>query len=158
MSLQPQYSLLSREIELEILPWCIEHGVAVLPWSPLAGGVLTGKYRAGEEPAKDTRLGAANQVSRPLSEENIKVVDIVVEIANATGHSASQVAVNWLLQRPGVTAPIIGARNMAQLDDNLGAEGWQLDAAHVDSLVRGSRTPLPYPHDLYRMIGIRSYR
>jgi aryl-alcohol dehydrogenase-like predicted oxidoreductase len=65
----------------------------------------------------------------------------VVEIANDTGHSASLVAVNWLLQRPGVTAPIIGARNMAQLDDNLGAEGWQLDAAHVDSLVRGSRTP-----------------
>jgi aryl-alcohol dehydrogenase-like predicted oxidoreductase len=158
VSLQPQYSLLSREIELEILPWCTEHGIAVLPWSPLAGGVLSGKYRVGEQPAKDTRLGAATQVARPLTEQNTKVVEVVVEIANETGHSASQVALNWLLQRPGVTAPIIGARNMAQLEDNLGAEGWQLEGAHMDSLIRGSRTALPYPHDLYRMIGIQSYR
>jgi aryl-alcohol dehydrogenase-like predicted oxidoreductase len=158
VSLQPQYSLLSREIELEILPWCTDHGVAVLPWSPLAGGVLSGKYRVGEQPAKDTRLGAATQVARPLTEQNTKVVEVVIEIANETGHSASQVALNWVLQRPGVTAPIIGARNMAQLEDNLGAEGWQLDGAHMDSLIRGSRTALPYPHDLYRMIGIQSYR
>jgi aryl-alcohol dehydrogenase-like predicted oxidoreductase len=158
-SLQPQYSLLSREIELEILPWCAEHGLAVLPWSPLAGGVLSGKYRAGAEPDPDTRLGAPTpQVSRPLDEHNRQVIDAVIEIANELGRTPSQVALNWLLQRPGVTSPIIGARNVAQLEDNLQGEGWQLDPAHVDSLVRKSRTPLPYPHDVYRMLGIRSYR
>jgi aryl-alcohol dehydrogenase-like predicted oxidoreductase len=157
-SLQPQYSLLSREIELEILPWCAERGVAVLPWSPLAGGVLSGKYRAGTDPDPDARLGSASLPTRPLTEHNLAVVDAVVAIAGEVGHSPSQVALNWVLHRPGVTAPIIGVRTQAQLEDNLGAEGWQLDREQMDRLVRQSRLPLPYPHDAYRMIGIRSYR
>jgi aryl-alcohol dehydrogenase-like predicted oxidoreductase len=159
VSHQPQYSLISREIELETLPWCQAHGVAVLPWSPLGGGVLTGKYRGDGQRDPGTRLGAStDQAGRLLTEHNNRVADAVGHVAGETNRTPAQVALNWVLHRPGVTAPITGARNRAQLDDNLAAEGWQLEAASVELLTRASRVPLPYPHDMYRAIGIRTYR
>jgi len=150
---QPQYSLISREIELETLPLCAANRIAVLPWSPLGGGVLTGKYSGSQPAPSDTRLGASEmQAKRRLTEHNLEVARAVGKIAAEIGKTPAQVALNWILHRPGVTSPILGARNVAQLDDNLGAAGWHLDADHVNSLDRASRLPLPYPHDMYRMI------
>jgi aryl-alcohol dehydrogenase-like predicted oxidoreductase len=153
VSHQPQYSLISREIELETLPLCAANGIAVLPWSPLGGGVLTGKYTSSTEVPTDTRMGASEaQAKRRLSEHNLQVAQAVGKIAADLGRSSAQIALNWVLNRPGVTAPILGARNVTQLDDNLGAEGWALDPEQVSALDRASRLPLPYPHDMYRMI------
>jgi aryl-alcohol dehydrogenase-like predicted oxidoreductase len=158
VSHQPQYSLVHREIELDTLPQCAANAVAVLPWSPLGGGVLTGKYRDAEDRPTDTRLGASEaQAARRLNERNLALAESVRTVAEAAGHSSAQVALNWVLHRPGVTAPILGARNVGQLEDNLGAAGWALDGEHVKALDEASRQPLPYPHDMYRMIGIRTY-
>ena len=150
---QPQYSLVSREIELETLPLCAANDIAVLAWSPLGGGVLTGKYVAADARPSDTRLGASEaQAKRRLSEHNLNVAQVVGKVAADLGKSSAQVALNWVLHRPGVTSPIVGARSITQLDDNLGAEGWALDPEQVTLLDEASRLPLPYPHDLYRMI------
>ncbi|MCW2522415.1 MAG: aldo/keto reductase [Frankiales bacterium] len=153
VSHQPQYSLISREIELETLPLCAANGIAVLPWSPLGGGVLTGKYTAAAAVPADSRLGASEaQAKRRLSEQNLQVAQAVGAVAEAIGKTSAQVALNWVLHRPGVTSPILGARNVGQLEDNLGAEGWELAAEQVTALDRASRLPLPYPHDMYRLI------
>ena len=158
VSHQPQYSLLVREIELETLPLCQANGVAVLPWSPLGGGVLTGKYRSGEAPPAGSRLADPGRPGRSPSESELAVAAEVGAVAEATGRSSAQVALNWVLHSPGVTAPIIGARTVEQLDDNLGAEGWRLADEHVQALDKCSRPKLPYPHSMYRWAGIRSYR
>jgi aryl-alcohol dehydrogenase-like predicted oxidoreductase len=157
VSHQPQYSLIHREIELETLPLCAANDVAVLPWSPLGGGLLTGKYRGGGQPGDDTRLGAQPLWGRDLNERNLAIAEAVAAIAEETGHTPAQVALNWVLHRPGVTAPIVGARNHEQLQDNLGAEGWKLEADHAAALVRASRYSLPHPHDMYRGMGLRRY-
>ncbi|MGX7680193.1 aldo/keto reductase [Jatrophihabitans sp. DSM 45814] len=155
VSLQPQFSLISREIELEILPLCRREGLAVLPWSPLGGGVLTGKYRAGNAPDAQTRLGDSEaQARRRLTERNMAIADEVARIGASTNHSSAQVALNWVLHHPGVTSPILGARTIDQLEDNLGAEGWQLDIADIEALEKVSRVPRSYPHDMYRVLGI----
>jgi aryl-alcohol dehydrogenase-like predicted oxidoreductase len=152
---QPQYSLVNREIEFDTLKLCADNGIAVLPWSPLGGGVLTGKYKADAAPT-GTRVGdtPAAQQARRLNERNLALADAVGKVASEVGKSSAQVAVNWVLHRPGVTSPILGARTVAQLDDNLGAVGWKLEQEHVETLDKASRTPLPYPHDMYRMLGI----
>jgi aryl-alcohol dehydrogenase-like predicted oxidoreductase len=153
VSHQPQYSLISREIELETLPLCAAHDIAVLPWSPLGGGVLTGKYTSADSVPADTRLGDSEmQARRRLTEHNLGVAEAVGKVAGEIGRSPAQVALNWVLGRPGVTSPILGTRTVEQLEDNLGAEGWQLEPDHVVALDRASRQPLPYPHDMYRMI------
>jgi aryl-alcohol dehydrogenase-like predicted oxidoreductase len=153
---QPQYSLIERGIELETLPLCQANGVAVLPWSPLGGGVLTGKYRTGETPSNEWRLGGTGR--RPPADRELDIAAEVVAIADRIGRSPAQVALNWVLHAPGVTAPIIGARNATQLDDNIAAEGWRLSEDDVRALDVCSRSTLPYPHNFYRSIGIRSYR
>ncbi|MDO8364485.1 MAG: aldo/keto reductase [Actinomycetota bacterium] len=154
VSHQPQYSLLFREIELDTLPLCHGEHIAVLPWSPLGGGVLTGKYAAAATVPTDTRVGAstAKVQASQLSERNLRVAEAVAAVAAEVGKSSAQVALNWVLHRPGVTAPILGARTVAQLDDNLGAQGWQLGDEHLQRLDVASRTPLPYPHNMYRFV------
>ncbi len=155
VSHQPQYSLVSREIEHETLSLCAANGCAVLPWSPLGGGILTGKYKGAAALPADTRLGDNEaQAQRRLTEFNLSVATEVTRVAAEIGKSAAQVALNWVLHRRGVTAPIIGARNLTQLDDNLGAQGWQLEPEHVTALERISRQPLPYPQNMYRMFNI----
>jgi aryl-alcohol dehydrogenase-like predicted oxidoreductase len=153
VSHQPQYSLISREIELETLPLCAANGIAVLPWSPLGGGVLTGKYTAADAAPADSRMGASeSQAKRGLSERNLQVAQAVAKLATEVGKTSAQVALNWVLHRPGVTSPILGARHVGQLEDNLGAEGWALETEQVTALDKVSRLPLPYPHDMYRLI------
>jgi aryl-alcohol dehydrogenase-like predicted oxidoreductase len=153
VALQPQYSLVCRDIERELVPYCHAEGLAVLPWSPLGGGLLTGKYRRGERPTSDTRGGDDTSPSGLLvrmrldDERTDAVVETVGKVAAALGRSPAQVALRWVLERPGMTAPILGARTLGQLDDNLGALGWSLDEAHHRALDEVSAIPLGYPYE-----------
>jgi aryl-alcohol dehydrogenase-like predicted oxidoreductase len=154
VSLQPQYSLAERNIEREVLPVCREEGLGVIPWSPLGGGFLSGKYRRGEEPPEDSRIaGASNEMeeawARRATERNWRTLDVVDEISEETGKSYAQISLNWLLGQERVTAPIIGARRLDQLEDNLGATGWELSAEQVGRLSEASALEDVYP---YRMI------
>lgn len=147
--LQPQYSLVVRDIEHEILPVCIEEGIGVIPWSPLAGGFLTGKYSRKDAPQEGTRMAAWSDTwNRHATPEKFDIADKVSEIASSRGKSASQVAYNWVKDRPGVTSPIIGARNLEQLEDNLGAMGWSLEQEELDSLDEVSGLPYTYPYGM----------
>jgi aryl-alcohol dehydrogenase-like predicted oxidoreductase len=154
VSLQPQYSLVERNIERELLPACRAEGVGVLPWGPLGGGFLSGKYRRGERPPESSRIaGVPDEFeeawARRAVERNWRTLDVVGEISEATGKSYPQIALNWLLQQEAVTAPIIGARTPEQLEDNLGATGWDLDREQVRRLSEASALEEVYP---YRMI------
>jgi aryl-alcohol dehydrogenase-like predicted oxidoreductase len=150
LTLQPEYSLLVRETEWELLPLCLEEGLGVLPWSPLAGGWLSGKYRRGQAPPPDSRVGRNDrwddQPEQRESERTWRIVDTLVRVAEKNGRTPAQVALNWLVNRPGVTCPIIGARTMEQLDDNLGSTGWSLDPEDSRALDEASSLPLPYPY------------
>lgn len=149
--LQPEYSLLIRSTEWELLPVCREEGIGVIAWSPLAGGWLSGKYRRDQLPPPDSRVGRADRwddlPEQRESEITWQIVDALIEVSGACGKSPSQVALNWLLQQPGVTAPIIGARTLAQLEDNLGSVGWSLNAEQMAKLNAASDIPLPSPYN-----------
>ena len=154
--LQPEYSLITRDAERELLPLCRDAGLAVIPWSPLGGGVLTGKYRKGEDfPAGTRGADTENPITFTyrLDDRAWNIVDAVRAAAEKTGKSAAQIALNWVLHRPGVTAPIIGARNLTQLDDNLGATGWELDDETAKSLAWASAFRLGYPYEFLQYAG-----
>ncbi len=153
--LQPQYSLVERNIEREVLPVCEEEGLGVIPWSPLGGGFLSGKYRRDEEPPKGSRISEAvdsmeEYWDRRATERNWRVLDVVGHISEETGKSYAQISLNWLLRQPAVTAPIIGARTPEQLEDNLGASGWELDEAQVSDLSEAGALEDVYPYRFIR--------
>lgn len=149
--LQPEYSLLVRSIEWEILPLCREEGIGVICWSPLAGGWLTGKYRRNSPPPPNSRVGEGDRwddmPEQRESERTWQIVDALLEISAKIGKSPAQVALNWLLQQPGVTAPIFGARTMNHLEQNLESVGWALAEEHLLQLNEASAVPLPSPYD-----------
>lgn len=134
VTLQQQYSLLSRESEWEAIPAAAHNGVGLLPWSPLAGGFLSGKYARASRPPQGTRAGSEKPLYQWTSAEygavdrNWAIIDRVTRIAQDIGRTPSQVALAWLADRPAVVAPIFGARTLAQLRDNLGAATLHLDA------------------------------
>ena len=152
VSLQPQYSLYARATEFELVPMCVAENIAMLPWSPLAGGFLSGKYKNGvRSPPSGTRIAEATDIEfyarrfeNPRSERILKALD---SVSRDSGKIPSQVALNWLLSRPGVTAPIIGARTLEQLSENLGATGWSLSESEVEELTRASELEVTYPYD-----------
>jgi aryl-alcohol dehydrogenase-like predicted oxidoreductase len=150
-SLQPQYNLLTRSTEWELLPLCREHGLGVIPWGPLAGGWLTGKHsRSG--PAEGSRVETATPDqseawAKRAEERTWAVVQTVREIAERHGVSAGQVALNWLRAKPAVTAPILGARSVEQLEDNLGCLDWELTEEEVAQLDQVSAVETPYPYE-----------
>jgi aryl-alcohol dehydrogenase-like predicted oxidoreductase len=149
-SLQPEYSLITRDIERELLPLCRADNLAVLPWSPLAGGILTGKYHKDAALPAGTRGGDTEEpitFTYKLDDRAWAIVEAVRKVATETGKSEAQVALNWITNRPGVTSPIIGARNLDQLDDNLGSVGWELDEEHWKALAWASAFPRGYPYD-----------
>lgn len=155
-SIQQQYSLLSRENEWEVIPAALHNAMSVLPWSPLAGGFLSGKYQRGGDPASGTRAGSEKALYQWTSEEyansdrNWATIDMVVNVAREHAVTPSQVALSWIGNRPGVAAPIFGARDLKQLQDNLGAVEISLDQAAADALESVSRpTPGGYPYGAF---------
>ena len=152
--LQPLYNLLDRSFEWELQPVCEAEGVGVIPWSPLRGGWLSGKYRRGMAgPPPDTRIDEAEKQGWSESwagyanERTWNVIDTLLAIASEVEKTPAQVALNWLLQKPTVAAPILGARTMTHLEDNLGATGWSITTDQVTRLDQASSLPLPYPYE-----------
>jgi aryl-alcohol dehydrogenase-like predicted oxidoreductase len=149
--LQPEYSLLVRSTEWELLPLCLSEGIGVICWSPLAGGWLTGKYRRNQPPPPGSRVARGDRwddlAEQRLNEYTWKIVDTLIEIGKAHGRSPAQVALKWLLQQPVVTAPIFGARTIEQLDENLGSVGWELASDEISQLNAASDVPLPSPYN-----------
>jgi aryl-alcohol dehydrogenase (NADP+) len=156
VTLQPQYSLLSREIEWEIIPAALYNGVGLLPWSPLAGGFLSGKYQRGAAAPADTRAGSEKPIYQWISEEyansdrNWATIETVVRIASEIGATPSQVALSWIADRPGVIAPIVGVRTVEHLRNNLGAADLTLENSAADALEKVS-APQPggYPYGAF---------
>jgi aryl-alcohol dehydrogenase-like predicted oxidoreductase len=144
VTLQPQYNLLVREIEWEIVPAALDAGLGLLPWSPLGGGWLSGKYQRDERPSGATRLGEdpdrgmEGYDRRSGSTLTWDVIAAVQAIAEQRGVSMAQVALAWVADRPGVASTILGARTLEQLDDNLGAARLHLDPAEVAALLHAS--------------------
>lgn len=147
---QAYYSLVGRDYEWELMPLAHDQGVGAVVWSPLGWGRLTGKIRRGSPPPKNSRLHDTAQFGPPVDEARLyHVVDVLDEIAAETGRTVPQIALNWLLQRPTVSTVVIGARNEAQLRDNLGAVGWALSAEQVARLDTASFVEPPYPYYPY---------
>lgn len=146
---QAYYSLLNRDFEWELMPLGIDQHVGTIVWSPLASGKLSGKYRRGVEVPKDARVaqGGNPVIAAQADEERLyAIVDVLDEIAQETGKTISQISLNWVLQRPTVSNVIVGARNEAQLTQNLGAIGWDLTLEQVKKLDEVSAILPSYPY------------
>jgi aryl-alcohol dehydrogenase-like predicted oxidoreductase len=154
IALQIEYSLIERTVEPELLSMARELGLGVTPWSPLGAGVLTGKYIGNEDgDGEGTRV---KQSSSRRSERNLAIAQAVVDIAKECGRSPAQVAINWLLQQPGVTSPILGARTLAQLEDNLGAADFVLEAELMERLnIASDPGRAAFPHNFTQLEGVR---
>lgn len=153
--LQPRYNLVDRHVERELLPVCREEGLGVIPWSPLAGGFLSGKYRRDKSMPEDTRIAHAQPhwpetMGRQGTERNWRVLDAVDQIAEQRGKSHAQVALAWLKAQSEVTAPILGARTQEQLEDNLGCLGWELTLEELRLLDQVSALEDAYPYQFIR--------
>jgi aryl-alcohol dehydrogenase (NADP+) len=143
VTIQPQYSLLARETEWEIMPAALDAGLGLLPWSPLGGGWLSGKYRRDQSPVGATRLGedpdrGMEAYSRRGTDRTWRVIDAVQGVAEDRGVSMAEVALAWVTARPGVSSTILGARTTAQLEANLRAAGLRLSPAETAALDRAS--------------------
>ncbi|WP_394781770.1 aldo/keto reductase [Undibacterium sp.] len=144
---QAYYSLIGRDYESELMPLGIDQGVSAVVWSPLGWGRLTGKIRRGTGLPEQSRLHKTAEYGPPVSDEVLfRVVDALDVVAKETGKTLPQIALNWLLQRPTVASVIIGARDEAQLRDNLGAIGWTLSPEHIQQLDAASAFTPPYPY------------
>ncbi len=146
ISQQVYYSLLARELENELVPLSLDQNVGMLIWSPLAFGLLAGKYRRGKPKPENTRLAHWDTPGKIDYEKLYDIVDLLEVIAKERNKTIPQVALNWLLRRPSVTSIIIGARNEEQLKENLGAVGWTLTKEEVERLDKISERSLPYPY------------
>lgn len=153
VSLQALYNLLDRELEWELVPVSRNEGLGILPWSPLRGGWLTGRYRremAG--PPADTRLDEAAKQGWGeawdvyANDRTWDLLEVMDTVAADTGRTVAQVALAWLLDRPGVVSPIVGARTLEHLQGNLGGVGWALTGEQRAALDTASDRPLPYPY------------
>jgi aryl-alcohol dehydrogenase-like predicted oxidoreductase len=148
---QVYYSLVGRDYEWELAPLAAAENVGSIVWSPLGWGRLTGRIRRGQPLPETSRLHATREFGPPVDDERLfTIVDVLDDVAGETGRTVPQVALNWLLHRPTITSVTIGARDEAQLKDNLGAVGWRLDQAQVDRLDDASATDAPYPHFPYQ--------
>ncbi len=144
---QGYYSLVGRDYEQELMPLGVDQGVGTMVWSPLGWGRLTGKIRRGQAPKEGRIAQGGGAVGPQIDDEYLyTVVDALDIVAKETGKSVPQVALNWLLQRPGVCNVVIGARNEEQLKQNLGAVGWNLTAEQVKVLDAASARPFAYPY------------
>jgi aryl-alcohol dehydrogenase-like predicted oxidoreductase len=152
-TLQPQYNLITRDIEFELIDVCVNEGIGILPWSPLAGGWLTGKYRRDEAPTGTSRLGENPDrgmeafAPRNAQERTWQIVDAVRKVAEERGVSMAQIALAWVADRPAVSSVILGARTLEQLDDNLGAASLHLSESETALLDEASAPQMgDYPY------------
>jgi aryl-alcohol dehydrogenase-like predicted oxidoreductase len=146
---QTYYSLLNRDYEWELMPLGIDQKIGAIVWSPLASGKLTGKYRRDQPFPADARVaqGGSPVANTQSDDERLyDIVDVLDELVEETGKSMSQIALNWLLQRPTVSNIIIGARTAEQLKQNLDAVGWNLNLEQVQKLDKASAIQPPYPY------------
>ncbi|MEX0792779.1 MAG: aldo/keto reductase [Pirellulaceae bacterium] len=146
---QAYYSLVSRDYEWELMPLALDQKVGAVVWSPLGWGRLTGKIRRGQPLPKDSRRTseASNKMGPPVPDEHLfNVVDALDAVAEETGKTVPQIALNWLVQRPSVSSVIIGARNEEQLRQNLDAVGWNLTPEQVAKLDEASEVTKAYPY------------
>ncbi|WP_431276569.1 aldo/keto reductase [Variovorax ureilyticus] len=147
---QTYYSLIGRDYEWELMPLGIDQGVGAIVWSPLGWGRLTGKIRRGRPLPEGSRLHDTATFAPPVEEERLfRVIDAMDPIAEETGKSIPQIALNWLLRRPTVASVLIGARDEAQLKQNLGAIGWELTPDQIARLDAASAATPPYPYYPY---------
>jgi len=153
-ALQVEYSLIERAVERELLPMAESFGLAVTPWAPLGGGVLTGKYTRGSGEPQDSKRSGMNKARR--SERNLRIARAVDAVADETGHTSAQVALAWALRRGPSMVPIVGVRNADQLVELLGAAEVDLGDEHLARLHEVSRIELGFPHDFLARPGIRS--
>jgi len=158
--LQPLYNLLDRSLEWEIIELCQAEGLGIIPWSPLRGGWLSGKYHRGmENPPEETRVGQAQKMGWSESwdayntERTWQVIDVLLDVAKELGKTPSQVALNWVKDQPGVTAPIIGVRTREQLETNVCSTGWTMSDEHRARLSTIGDMPGPYPYDFIKRAG-----
>jgi aryl-alcohol dehydrogenase-like predicted oxidoreductase len=148
---QVYYSLVGRDYEWDLMPLGEDQGLGALIWSPLGWGRLTGKIRRGTPLPEGSRLHETASYGPPVEDEYLyRVVDVLDVVAEETGKTVPQIALNWLLQRPTVSSVIMGARNEEQLRQNLGAVGWKLTPAQVARLDEASTVTAPYPYFPYR--------
>ncbi|MBO9684103.1 MAG: aldo/keto reductase, partial [Flavisolibacter sp.] len=144
---QAYYSLIGREFEWELMPLAVDQKIGTIVWSPLGWGRLTGKLRRGQAMPENTRLKEIPGTGPEVPEDYLyKVVDAIDEIAKETGKTITQVALNWLLQRPTISSIIIGARTEEQLRQNLGAVGWNLTPEQIKRLDAASTQRSVYPY------------
>lgn len=158
IGLQARYSMVERTCERDIVPMAAEMGVTVLPWGPLGSGVLTGKYKADDRVEAEAKVEADGTrrpqvVKSSLSDRNLAIVTEVQKVAEEASATPSQVALRWLMQKPGRPLPVIGARTAEQLEDNMGAVGIELSDDQMKRLDDVSAIESGYPHDVYERIG-----
>jgi aryl-alcohol dehydrogenase-like predicted oxidoreductase len=150
VSLQPLYNLLERAAEWELLPVCQNEGLGVITWSPLRSGWLSGTFHrgmTGPPPGSKVTGPGTHTWERYANEHTWHLLDELAAVAKEAGRTPAQVAVRWILQRPGITAPIVGARTHEHLEDVFGAVGWSLTDEQMDRLTRASEPPVdPYPY------------
>jgi aryl-alcohol dehydrogenase-like predicted oxidoreductase len=152
-SFQAQYSLVTRDLEREHAPLCTTHGVGILPWSPLAGGFLSGKYRRDTPAPEGTRLDKwKDRLAGFSNDRNWKILDAVDAVAKEHSTTPAAVSLAWLLAKPAVTSVIFGARTVEQLDDNLKADELTLGAEAIKALDAASAFPLGYPYEMIKGI------
>jgi aryl-alcohol dehydrogenase-like predicted oxidoreductase len=157
VGLQIEYNLVERTPERELIPMAEAFGMTVTPWSPLASGLLTGKYAKGskKDSKEEKRLEKTPQF-KALSERNLEIADTVVKVAKQVGKSPAQVALNWLRAKHGMI-PIIGARKFSQLEDNMKCVEWNLDAKQLKRLDDVSAIELGFPMDFIHREGVRQF-
>jgi len=147
VSIQPQYSLVSRQMDREMLSLCLEEKVGIIPWAPIGGGFLTGRYTR-EEPTEGRLTSKVGESAWSLraNDKNFDILDALLEAAKELDKSPAQVALRWLIQREGITSPIFGASTLAQYEDNIGAIGWEMPSDVWNRLEQVSALTEDYPN------------
>jgi aryl-alcohol dehydrogenase-like predicted oxidoreductase len=149
VALQAEYSLLQRSTERDLIPAARALGIGVMPWSPLASGLLSGKYATGAAQPADPEGGRGAMITAigKVNPATVAVADAVRAVAEESGVTSAQVALAWTLANPAIVSPLVGARTLRQLDDNIGALDVELSDAHLAALDEASRIDLGFPHD-----------
>jgi aryl-alcohol dehydrogenase-like predicted oxidoreductase len=150
ISLQPQYNILQRDIEIEIVPVCLKFGIGIVCWSPLAGSLLTGKYRRGQEAPRGGRLAIMPNMLSRVTDKTHDVIELVVKEAQRLGTTPVALSLAWLMQKPGVVAPLIGPETREQLQENLAALDLTLPPETIERIDAATAAPVGYPNNFGR--------